>query len=275
MFDLGSSTIFILIISFYNIVLNSIQSDMTHNPTTETLSMIMKTIFLSSQQQQQHEQCSSISLFTKFDYLSQLRLSMNANISHQSIIPVFPVFNDQYEYYPLLSNIPGMLIKTSVNHMKLYQHSTECPVALNMFLKCQPVYWCFVPMTKKQAVIENAHITSTENQKLIQYQISDQLEIGQANNYLLRNPYLIRWCIDNLPSYRLDLFPTRYLDLYNATIVMALPETASDEMRHLIHALLVTYAEPKLNLTTITTDSDNNNSQNPWCQHLTHPRLLS
>ncbi|CAF4331922.1 unnamed protein product [Adineta steineri] len=118
----------------------------------------------------------------------------------------------------------------------------------------------------------------------------------RSNNPYQRTTTNVAWCMNNLPSPpsnyqyslrqkleqlnffrdRSDLFTSRFLNLYNTTIVMVLPESASDEMGHLIQALLVTYAEPKLNRTvhdindpilTLT------NTNNDWCQHLIHPRL--
>ncbi|CAF1575650.1 unnamed protein product [Adineta steineri] len=74
---------------------------------------------------------------------------------------------------------------------------------------------------------------------------------------------------------RFDLFTSRYVNLYNSAIVMALPDNSSDEMRHLIQALLVTHAEPKLNRTindSILTSANSNNNNN-WYQHFIHPRL--
>jgi hypothetical protein len=50
------------------------------------------------------------------------------------------------------------------------------------------------------------------------------------------------------------------------------PENGSDDMRHLIQALLIAYAEPKLN---ITIQNHNDDSNRYWYQHLTHPRLCA
>jgi hypothetical protein len=34
---------------------------------------------------------------------------------------------------------------TQAKWMRLYQHTSRCPVALQSFLDCNPAYWCFVP----------------------------------------------------------------------------------------------------------------------------------
>ena len=57
-----------------------------------------------------------------------------------------------------------------------------------------------------------------------------------------------------------------------------MPENSSDDMRHLIQALLVAYAQPKLNLTidhTTDTQLKSNIDHPNWYRHLTHPRLCS
>jgi hypothetical protein len=127
------------------------------------------------------------------------------------------------------------------NHTKLYQHSLECPIVLQMFLKCQPDYWCFVPMRTEQAIIDDANLTVTERDTLATYQTSNSTLIEQARSPYIRDAILVRWCVDHVPSCprnyqfslrqkieqyeffrdRMDLFPIRFLDLYNAAIVIA------------------------------------------------------
>jgi len=51
----------------------------------------------------------------------------------------------------------------SDNHIKLYQHSTQCSVALQIFLKCHPRYWCFVPMTGLRKLVENKLVDTLKN----------------------------------------------------------------------------------------------------------------
>ena len=129
----------------------------------------------------------------------------------------------------------------SDGHAKLYEHSTACPVALKMFLRCQPNYWCFVPMTREQAMADDANITSSDRNILDNYQIHDSIGVGEASSKHIRDSILVRWCVNNLPqpppTYqfsmrqrieqyeffrdRLDLFPTRFFDLYNTAIVIA------------------------------------------------------
>jgi hypothetical protein len=120
---------------------------------------------------------------------------------------------------------------------KLYEHSTQCAVALNVFLRCQPIYWCFVPITVEQAMADDSGLTSTEASILMEG--SEKATADSVSPYH-RPPSLIHWCLRNVPlppsthqfslrqrieQYgffrdRLDLFPTRFLDLYNAAMVM-------------------------------------------------------
>ncbi|CAF1165110.1 unnamed protein product [Adineta steineri] len=186
----------------------------------------------------------------------------------------------------------------SESHTKLYQHSIECLTTIKIFLACHPRYWCFVPMTSEQAAIDDTNITSIERSILVAYEMShsEYNTYERSNNPYQRTTTNVAWCMNNLPSPppnyqyslrqkldqwnffrdRLDFLTSRFLNLYNRTIVMALPESASDEMGHLIQALLVTYAQPKLNRTVHDTNDpilSSTNINDAWCQHLIHPRL--
>ena len=39
--------------------------------------------------------------------------------------------------------------------MRLHQHSAQCPSALRSFLDCNPIYWCFIPLSLGEALSEN------------------------------------------------------------------------------------------------------------------------
>jgi hypothetical protein len=43
---------------------------------------------------------------------------------------------------------------------RLYKHSTVCSAALQRFLDKSPHYWCFVPMTRRDAMIEDTTASS-------------------------------------------------------------------------------------------------------------------
>ncbi|CAF1261279.1 unnamed protein product [Rotaria sp. Silwood1] len=178
---------------------------------------------------------------------------------------------------------------------RLYEHSTYCLAALKIFLETHPDFWCFVPMTKEQVAIDDATLTMADRNQLAEYEHSSTLPT-ETNAYQ-RDMNLVRWCIKYLapppPNYQYSLrqkieqyeffrekkecFVSRFLSLYNAAIVIALPENASNAVRHVVQALLIVYAEPKLNITTgvddtvsISSDADDE----IWCKDLIHPRLV-
>lgn len=39
--------------------------------------------------------------------------------------------------------------------MRLYQHSARCPVVLQLFLNCNPIYWCFIPLPRQEALAQD------------------------------------------------------------------------------------------------------------------------
>jgi hypothetical protein len=130
------------------------------------------------------------------------------------------------------------------SHTKLYQHSTQCTVALKIFLVCHPIYWCFVPMTREHAIIDNNNITSDERNILMKYNMNDsQQQVEEETCPYTRKDTIVRECINNVPQpphtssnyqfslrqraeqydffyHQLDVYPSRFLDLYNAAIVI-------------------------------------------------------
>ena len=50
--------------------------------------------------------------------------------------------------------------------MRLYLHSTQCPVALRSFLDCNPNYWCFIPMSRHDAATAASDL---ELNKIVQW----------------------------------------------------------------------------------------------------------
>ena len=134
--------------------------------------------------------------------------------------------------------------------MRLYRHSTLCRTAMQMFLNCNPQYWCFVPVNNMDA--DNDDIVYTQMGSPTINIISHHYSYDE--NYLdeksavsvtaatdVRSDEETQWLVDNLPvpplGYRFtqrqryqqytffknkqDLFapPSSHLDLYNATIV--------------------------------------------------------
>ncbi len=125
------------------------------------------------------------------------------------------------------------------DRMRLYRHSTLCGTAMQMFLNCNPHYWCCVPMKN----IDANNDDSIYHQRPSTINIINghqQHENTIENNQSFRTHDEIQWFMDNLPlpphGYRFSqrqrneqyLFfqnkqdltmPSSYLDLYNATII--------------------------------------------------------
>lgn len=59
------------------------------------------------------------------------------------------------------------------NRMRLYQHTAGCPVALEAFMDCNPMYRCFVPMNWYDAVTDNIEYRGhrRHRQHLLQFSI--------------------------------------------------------------------------------------------------------
>ena len=70
---------------------------------------------------------------------------------------------------------------------------------------------------------------------------------------------------------------TLLISIERYLFIVLVPEQCSDEMRLVIHALLVAYGEPKLNIMTDSIDLSlySHDENNYWCQHLIHPRRYS
>ncbi len=76
-------------------------------------------------------------------------------------------------------------------------------------------------------------------------------------------------------SWPVRLFLIKEICLY--LFFLLVPAHFSDQMRHLIQALLITYAQPALNRTMNDQDDNatfNSRHSDPyWCQHFIHPRF--
>jgi len=119
--------------------------------------------------------------------------------------------------------------------MLLYRHSARCSIAMQWFLNCNPdYYWCFVPMTKEQAEIENKFyvlplsIPTDPTSPVItgRYRRSD-LAAGTFMTNLPPLPsnyytFSTRQCAEQFQIFKNErnlLMPNNNLDLYNAAIV--------------------------------------------------------
>jgi hypothetical protein len=124
--------------------------------------------------------------------------------------------------------------------MRLYQHSTRCPVAMQIFLDANPQYWRFIPMTLEES-------QTPEQQQIQRPILSDELDL----NIRARNECMA--CIEAVPrpprgyifSNRQIVLQTKYfhtkrdrdmpnqdIDLYNATSVAVCKFSLYFHFRH-------------------------------------------
>ena len=195
--------------------------------------------------------------------------------------------------------------------MRLYRHSTLCSTAIQMFLRCNPQYWCCVPMKESDAKQED-RLYAQKHQSLFDPPAEEMI--------FDRSDREIQTYIDHLPSpprgcrfsqrqrdeqylffkNKRDLIPPSvHLDLYNATIIFVrksftfrlkidlslllylVPEDCADFVRHFVESLLITHTECKLNTaghlpSTAMMDHHQYSLSNPlahglWFEKLVHP----
>ncbi|CAF3934669.1 unnamed protein product, partial [Rotaria sordida] len=157
----------------------------------------------------------------------------------------------------ILRDFPRGKLKEIIvkDRMKLYQHSTHCPVAMQIFLDANPQYWRFVPMTLKESERPEQKIvapyTSTEELSwTIRSKEDTKLYVEAVPKPSYGFAFSNRQIMLQTQYFhktRDQTLPNQHIDLYNATIVAVLPETCSDMFRFTIESLFITYAETNLN----------------------------
>ncbi|CAF1416271.1 unnamed protein product [Adineta steineri] len=149
--------------------------------------------------------------------------------------------------------------------MLLYKHSIRCSSAIQLFLDCNPQYWDFVPMLKTE----------------IQNSLRNNLLSMPSDNYTF-SAYQRLKQIQVLRDKRECLKPNLHLDLYNATIIAAMPDKPTELFCCLIEVLFITHAQTKLNtlghLDGMIVENNNSNDinarlvsdghDNNWCENL-------
>ncbi|CAF1457059.1 unnamed protein product [Rotaria sordida] len=152
------------------------------------------------------------------------------------------------------------------DRMKLYQHSTQCPIAMQIFLDANPQHWRFVPMTLEES-------ERSERKMIPPYTFSEEI------SWTIRSKEDTQIYVETVPkppkgftfSNRQIMLQTQYfhktqdrtlpnqdIDLYNATIVAVLPETCTDMFLYIIESLFITHVEPNLNTISNILNEDRN-----------------
>ncbi|CAF4050234.1 unnamed protein product [Rotaria sp. Silwood2] len=161
------------------------------------------------------------------------------------------------------------------NDMKIYQHSTHCPSAIQWFLDENPAYWPFIPSKMTEAEEQD------EEKELVHY--TDETDRFSYANDVPAPPNGYRFNLEQ--KMAIDQFfhkksylntPNLHLDLYQATIIALLPEHASPTVRRWVEALFITHAESKLNtighldqfVSTPHTKQVSTIEYDAWCRNL-------
>ena len=119
--------------------------------------------------------------------------------------------------------------------MLLYQHSVRCSAAMQMFLDCNPHYWCFVPVLKTE--VEEQHPICDQSFDRCSLILTTPLDSNlhecpdsEVSSYVNNLPPMPseNYTFSNSQREKQSQFfkekcqhrqPNLQLDLYNATIV--------------------------------------------------------
>ncbi|CAF3548004.1 unnamed protein product [Rotaria socialis] len=162
------------------------------------------------------------------------------------------------------------------DHMKLYQHSVRCTVAMQIFLDANQQYWRFVPMTIEES--ERPEQRSVQGISFTDELTWNLRQMEDCTKYVESVPKPSTGYIFSNRQVGLQLsyfnkkrdkdLPNQDIDLYNATIVAVLPETCSEMLRLTVESLFITHAETNLNTigNILNKNSTGNNHpiNNPW-----------
>jgi hypothetical protein len=148
----------------------------------------------------------------------------------------------------------------------LYRHAARCPIVIQAFLDRNPLYWCFVPVPRDEAlrasvytpsslVPSNARQISTAERTMSIVRRSDAKAIRLAQNipqpkdkdYFFTPEQTLEQAA--YFKYGKECIPLNVhkANFYKATIVAALPDHCSDTVKKFIESLFITHAECQLN----------------------------
>ena len=119
--------------------------------------------------------------------------------------------------------------------MRLYQHSARCPVALRLFLDCNPSYWCFIPLLWDDVPVPDSN-SSQNNADMdleVTHAMGGNISDDRAVTYLLNRvplppaAYVFsyqqrqkqRSFFENFLSYEEQSLPYIAVDMYKVHVV--------------------------------------------------------
>lgn len=171
---------------------------------------------------------------------------------------------------------------TRKDTMRLYQHPRHCSTVIQSFLNQNTDYWIFVPMLNADANQENRSVPSINRtaaapeehrgdiQKCLSALPKPPLGYKFSNSQLQQQYEFFA-----LQAYK-KFINVNYL-VYHSKIIALLPVNTSDLFRRLVHSLLVTHTEAKLNVVghIFTHPFKTPISQHVWCENLRRRPVLA
>lgn len=157
--------------------------------------------------------------------------------------------------------------------MRLYQHPKQCSAVIQSFLNQNPDYWIFIPMLNADANQENLSSPSTTTMSHHEHRV----DIQKCLHALPRPPTGYKFSTIQIQQQHEFFVQQSYkksinvnYQVYHSKIIALLPVNTSDLFRRLIHSLLVTHTETKLNVVghIFTYPFKTTISQHVWCENL-------
>ncbi|CAF1395843.1 unnamed protein product [Rotaria sordida] len=140
--------------------------------------------------------------------------------------------------------------------IRLYQHSTRCSKAIQLFLNVNPNYDGFIPISFDQAIVDD------RNRIIEVSPINNFTDLYIQNVPVPPNGYIFSNCqqekqrkffekLHITKSHDEKMFTS--VDFYNVTVIAVLPENCSTLLRQVLECLFATHAETKLNMFNLRT----------------------
>ncbi|CAF1406327.1 unnamed protein product [Rotaria sordida] len=213
--------------------------------------------------------------------------------------------------FPYMTSSSFELEREKANKMRLYQHSARCPIALRLFLECNPNYWCFIPLLVDEAAVENkAYVqertpcSTSSNEAAAAATITTNAELNVVLDMVgrMHRNRKVASCLQQVPlapvkyvfSYDqreeqrlffeqflasdVDQCPYSIVDLYQVAIIAVLPDDCSIILRYLIETLFIIHGETKLNMICPLGGDPQQRYGHPynpiWCKNLNRPYMI-
>lgn len=209
----------------------------------------------------------------QFDYICETKFTLGRRLQdhHQlvnNLICKLILGKENFKTLPFNKEVTSLLLRKET--MQLYQHTSQCSIAIQLFLDANPSYWPFIPMTTAEANQATTDIFYTNrNESLTKFLNNipvpphgfkfSKRQIEQQSQWFQKNQMVTS--IND------------HVNIYQAAIIAVLPPNTSDLLRHMVHALFVTHTEAKLNTLGHVFDFPEYHTirTGVWCANLKRP----